>query len=71
MGEIVAAFFVLNTGAVINPDELRDFCIKGLGNYKIPKQFYQLNELPKTYVGKIDKNELKYIGMQLLKQNDF
>lgn len=38
--------------------ELKDFCREKLARYKIPKEFYLFEELPKTHVGKIDKKAI-------------
>lgn len=42
-----------------NDDQLeiriKEFCQKKLANYKIPKEIYVFDELPKTHVGKINK----------------
>lgn len=64
-GEIVAAFIVLNPSLTIPDEELRTYCESKLGRYKIPKQFIRVEELPKTYVGKIDKKKLKEASMQV------
>jgi fatty-acyl-CoA synthase len=58
-GEMVVAFVVLNTSEILQDGELKEFCLKKLGKYKIPKHFFQLKQLPKTHVGKIDKMALK------------
>ncbi|MEH7108762.1 acyl-CoA synthetase [Bacillus sp. JJ1764] len=60
-GEIVTAFIVLKPSCSIKEAELISYCEVKLGRYKIPKQFVFLEELPKTHVGKIDKNQLKNI----------
>jgi fatty-acyl-CoA synthase len=58
-GELVAAFIVLKNAQNIDEEELKGYCEKKLGRYKIPKRFFLLDELPKTHVGKIDKKALK------------
>ncbi|MEH7179091.1 acyl-CoA synthetase [Neobacillus vireti] len=58
-GEIVTAFIVQKTQNLLDEQELRAYCEKKLGKYKIPKKFIQVDELPKTHVGKIDKKKLK------------
>ncbi len=57
-GEAVTAFITLVDGYTFNRNDIIDHCKKYLGTYKIPKNIYILNELPKTHVGKIDKIEL-------------
>jgi fatty-acyl-CoA synthase len=63
-GELVTAFIVLKHSYAIEEEELMVYCEKKLGRYKIPKKFIQLEELPKTHVGKIDKKKLKEFSKQ-------
>ncbi|MDZ5470257.1 long-chain fatty acid--CoA ligase [Bacillus sp. 31A1R] len=58
-GEIVTAFIVLKNNASLSVEEIKNYCSYKLGNYKIPKKIIFIKELPKTHVGKIDKNQLK------------
>ncbi|MDQ0256905.1 fatty-acyl-CoA synthase [Evansella vedderi] len=37
---------------------LQAFCREKLAGYKVPKEFYLMEELPKTHVGKIDKKAI-------------
>ncbi len=62
-GEVVMAIVVKNDPA-LSEDELRQYCRKGLTNYKVPKRIIFADELPKTNVGKILRRELrdKYAG---------
>ncbi|MFS0775568.1 long-chain fatty acid--CoA ligase [Neobacillus sp. 3P2-tot-E-2] len=64
-GELVTAFIVPKHSHVIEEEELIVYCEKKLGRYKIPKKFIQLEELPKTHVGKIDKKKLKEFSKQI------
>jgi fatty-acyl-CoA synthase len=57
-GECIVAFIVLRETSIILEEELRQICKDCLANYKVPKRFYFLSELPKTVVGKIDKKQL-------------
>ncbi|MEH7112197.1 long-chain fatty acid--CoA ligase [Neobacillus niacini] len=63
-GEIVAAFIVQKHPHSFDQKDLRAYCEKKLGRYKIPKKFIQVDELPKTHVGKIDKKKLKELSKQ-------
>ncbi|TFB13922.1 long-chain fatty acid--CoA ligase [Filobacillus milosensis] len=56
-GEVVAAFVSLCDGHMTE-EVLVKYCEQKLSRYKIPKKFYMVDELPKTHVGKIDKNAL-------------
>ncbi|TCZ77139.1 long-chain fatty acid--CoA ligase [Paenibacillus albiflavus] len=57
-GEIVAAAIVLHDGHLITEDELRTYCAKSIGKYKIPKTIRFVSQLPLTDVGKLDKNKI-------------
>jgi fatty-acyl-CoA synthase len=61
-GEIVTAFVVSATPALTSAD-LIAHCEQKLGRYKIPRKFFFVDELPKTHVGKIDKNKLREISL--------
>jgi fatty-acyl-CoA synthase len=60
-GELVTAFVTTKANNPITKEELKEYCSYKLGNYKIPKEFIFLKELPKTPVGKIDKRALKHM----------
>jgi fatty-acyl-CoA synthase len=62
-GEKVTAFIVLQENMSLTLAELKRHCAIKLGSYKIPKEMIFLEELPKTPVGKIDKNQLKRFRM--------
>ncbi|MCH7320311.1 AMP-binding protein [Solibacillus sp. MA9] len=57
-GECVVAFVVTKQPSKQLEQTLKLACKERLANYKVPKQFYFLSELPKTVVGKIDKKQL-------------
>jgi len=61
--EIGVAFVSLKLGLSINELELIEFCKGSLANYKIPKYFIMLSEMPRLAIGKIDKEELKNIAV--------
>jgi fatty-acyl-CoA synthase len=58
-GEIVAAVVSVLRNQKITEGELKAFCKQSLGSYKIPKYIIFESEIPKTHVGKIDKNSLQ------------
>lgn len=55
--ERVAAFITVN--AEVTHEELIEHCREVLTNYKIPKEFNVIDELPKSTVGKILRRELR------------
>ncbi|MBZ0199498.1 MAG: o-succinylbenzoate--CoA ligase, partial [Ignavibacteriaceae bacterium] len=58
-GHIPAAALVLT--AKINADVLLTFLRERLADFKVPRRFFYLEELPKTSLGKIEKEKVKQI----------
>lgn len=58
-GEIIGAAILLKPGAKTTETEIKRFCLDHLANYKVPKQFFFVESLPKTATGKIDKESLR------------
>ncbi|MCM3662956.1 long-chain fatty acid--CoA ligase [Mesobacillus subterraneus] len=58
-GEVVTAYVVLEEGLSLSEDDAKAYCRQKLGGYKVPKQIYFINRMPKTHIGKIDKKQLK------------
>ena len=56
LGEEVAAFVVKNN--VINEEDLMQYLKEFLAPYKIPKQIFFIDDLPKSAQGKVLKSEL-------------
>jgi acyl-CoA synthetase (AMP-forming)/AMP-acid ligase II len=59
LGEDVVACLVLSPGSDITVDQLREFCLTRLADYEIPRQWFFLDALPKSPIGKILKRELR------------
>jgi acyl-CoA synthetase (AMP-forming)/AMP-acid ligase II len=59
LGEDVVAFVVLQPGAEPDGDSLRDFGLEQLADYKVPRQFIFVDELPRNPTGKVIKPELR------------
>jgi acyl-CoA synthetase (AMP-forming)/AMP-acid ligase II len=58
-GEEIAAFVVsAGDGAGADPDELTAFCREKLARYKIPREIFIVDELPKSSIGKVIKPDL-------------
>ena len=62
--KILAAFFVAKAGGSVNPDSLRGALEAALPGYMVPTHFIQLESLPLTANGKIDRNALPPISPQ-------
>jgi long-chain acyl-CoA synthetase len=58
-GQAVAAYVVLKPGKTATKPELRKFLRGKLANYKLPKYFMFLEQMPKTQTGKILKKALR------------
>jgi acyl-CoA synthetase (AMP-forming)/AMP-acid ligase II len=59
--EVGHAFVQLEAGRAVDVEVLRAWCRERLANYKIPKRFTIMPELPRLPIGKIDKQTLKKI----------
>ena len=58
-GELPAAHVVLAAGKSISEDELMDYCADVIARHKRPRLIKFVDSLPKTAVGKIQKNTIK------------
>jgi long-chain acyl-CoA synthetase len=58
-GEDVAAAVVMQDGTVFDQNALRDFCRRGLTPYKIPKRIVQVDELPRSLIGKVLRKDVR------------
>ncbi len=56
--EKVVAWIVFEKGITYTTAEIQDHCRKSLTAYKIPKEVYVVNEIPRTGVGKTLRREL-------------
>ncbi|MDP8921786.1 MAG: AMP-binding protein, partial [Chloroflexota bacterium] len=55
LGEEIAAAVVLVDGASITERELREFCSEHLADFKVPRKFVLVDEIPKGATGKIQR----------------
>ncbi|WP_457624895.1 fatty acid--CoA ligase [Persephonella sp.] len=58
-GEIPVAFIKLTEGSQLTEKEVRNFLKERLANYKIPKNYYFVDDMPRNATGKILKRILK------------
>ena len=58
-GEVPVAHVVLSTGASVSEEELIDFCAARIARFKRPRSIRFEDSLPKTPIGKIQKNQLR------------
>jgi long-chain acyl-CoA synthetase len=58
-GEQPVAFVTLRSGFAVMPEDLIEHCRQSLARYKVPREVYIEETLPKNAVGKIAKPELR------------
>ena len=58
--EVGYAFIQIEPGRHLSVPEITDWCRQRLANYKIPKTFDIMTELPRLPIGKIDKQGLRH-----------
>ena len=54
-GEELCAWITLRDGAVVTPDDIKDFCRGNIAHYKIPRYIKFVDDFPMTVTGKIQK----------------
>lgn len=58
-GEAVVAFVIPKEGQTVQPDQLRSFARdQGLAQWKVPKEIFVVEDLPRSPTGKVLKREL-------------
>jgi long-chain acyl-CoA synthetase len=58
-GETVKAFVVPVPDVDLTPDDVREYCLENLAEYKHPREVAFIDELPRTTTGKVQKFELR------------
>jgi long-chain acyl-CoA synthetase len=58
-GEEVVAAVVAKPGATVDASALRAYARETLGAYKVPKQVFMLDELPKSLIGKVLRKKVR------------
>jgi len=64
MGEVAVAYIIPREGQVIDPQEIVDFCVGEIANFKVPRYVQMIDELPMTQSGKIQKFRLREIAKE-------
>jgi fatty-acyl-CoA synthase len=59
LGEEVMAWVRLRTGAIADPERLRDYCRAGLAHYKVPRYVRIADDFPASHIGKVQKHRLR------------
>ncbi|MHB1911129.1 MAG: AMP-binding enzyme, partial [Acidimicrobiales bacterium] len=68
LGEDVAAWVVLAPEARVTPAELLAFMSEHLSDYKVPRRYTFVDELPRNATGKVVKHELPPAAEPLTRQ---
>ena len=55
LGEDVAAAIVLRPGAQATPKDIRQFAIRRVADFKVPRQVFIVKEIPKSSTGKVQR----------------
>ena len=63
-GEVALAYIVLKEGKSLTEKELIYICIENIAKYKVPKYIKFIAELPRTSMGKVEKNKLRLSYLQ-------
>ncbi len=58
LGEAICACLLLEEGALVTPEEIRDWCRIALADFKVPDQVRTFEDFPTTGSGKIRRAEL-------------
>jgi acyl-CoA synthetase (AMP-forming)/AMP-acid ligase II len=58
-GEQVTAWVVTRPGAAFDPDAIIQHARASLAPYKVPKQVFHLDSLPRSHLGKVDRRRLE------------
>ena len=57
-GEVGACFYEVKDGETVDARELKKYLQKNLALYKIPREFHELKQIPRTSTGKISKRKI-------------
>ena len=58
-GEIPVAFVVPTPDAEVTPEEIKQYCLDNLAEYKHPREVEFVDELPRTTTGKVQKFKIR------------
>jgi len=67
-GEEVGAFIILEEGATMTREDVREFCRGKIARYKTPKYVFFIDQFPLTGSGKIQKFKLKEMSLKLCEE---
>ncbi len=59
LGEDLLAVLTVASGVTIDPEAIRQFCADKLADFKIPRRYEVISEMPRSPMGKILKTDLR------------
>ncbi len=63
-GEVAAAYIIPKEGETIDPQQIVDFCVGEIANFKVPRYVTVVDALPMTQSGKIQKFRLRELAKE-------
>ncbi len=63
-GEVAAAYIIPREGETIDPQEIVDFCVGEIANFKVPRYVEIVDDFPMTQSGKVQKFKLREIAKE-------
>ena len=66
MGEVAIAHIIPREGMTIDPQEIVDYCMGKIANFKVPRYVEIMDEFPMTQSGKIQKFRLREVAKEAL-----
>ncbi len=66
MGEVAIAHIIPREGMTIDPQEIVDYCMGKIANFKVPRYVEIVDEFPITQSGKIQKFRLREVAKEAL-----
>ncbi len=68
LGQKIVALVSVTGGSALSTHDIYKWCRSNLEDRKMPKEIYILEQIPKTDLGKINRNELKKVVVNLNKE---
>src|SRR5205085_11685561 len=59
LGEDIHAFVMPRAGCTVTAEMLRAFCVDKLADFKTPRRYSIVEQLPRSSMGKVMKSELR------------
>ena len=57
-GKVLSCFYTVEEDGFVDPQRLKKYLQKKLALFKIPRAFYELEKIPRTAAGHIDREAL-------------